>query len=291
MFERTGLYAESWNVAWRKKKTGSILNDFVTPFQIVKNNFKYWAADPFLFQYDDDFYIFAELYDYVECRGGLGYCKWNGKTFGKWKKVISESYHLSYPFIFDKDGQIYIMPESGASQTLYLYRAVDFPDKWEKMNVLRKDVVYGDTSLFEWGGRTYALTYNVRDSKEYKLVLLDMKDEINDCTIDSMYPSEHLRPAGKMFCWEGRCLRPAQNCTNDYGEGLIFYEYNIDIKGSYTEDVVQGIMPKQLTFSKNILLDGMHTYNSMNGFEVIDIKTRRFNLLNFVFRIINKFRR
>lgn len=47
MFERTALFAESWNVAWRKINRESILTDKITPFAIIKNSFRYWAADPF----------------------------------------------------------------------------------------------------------------------------------------------------------------------------------------------------------------------------------------------------
>lgn len=99
MFERTALFAESWNVAWRKINRESILTDKITPFAIIKNSFRYWAADPFLFEYENQFYIFAELYDYIKCRGCLGYCKWDGIKFSGWKKIITEAHHLSYPFI------------------------------------------------------------------------------------------------------------------------------------------------------------------------------------------------
>lgn len=53
MFERTALFAESWNVAWRKKNRESILTDKITPFAIIKNSFRYWAADPFLFEHEN----------------------------------------------------------------------------------------------------------------------------------------------------------------------------------------------------------------------------------------------
>ena len=46
-------------------------------------------------------YIFAELYDYIRCRGILGYIKYDGKQFGKWKPIIIENWHLSYSLIFE----------------------------------------------------------------------------------------------------------------------------------------------------------------------------------------------
>lgn len=288
MLERTGLYAESWNVAWRKKKCGSIFKDSQTPFNIINNEFTFWAADPFLFEYNDDIFIFAELYDYVKRLGGIGYCKWTGNGFSKWEKVITEPYHLSYPFIFEKDGQIYIMPETGADHSLYLYQAVQFPNKWEKLDPLRSNVKYGDTTPFEWNGHRYALTYDIEDINNYKLILLDFEDG-NDITLDLCY-SYLRRPAGKVFSINNIYFRPAQNCANDYGEGLIFYQYRID-QNRYTEELYKKVMPKDLKFSKNILLDGIHTYNSTSNIEVIDVKTRRFNLLNFIFRVINYIKR
>ena len=61
MLKETSLYAESWNVAWRKQGVGSILKDKKTEFTVIKNSFRYWAADPFLFEYEGKKYIFAEL--------------------------------------------------------------------------------------------------------------------------------------------------------------------------------------------------------------------------------------
>ena len=47
MLERTPLFAESWNVAWRKKPTGSLLTDFNTTFNVIDNDRNYclhiWA--------------------------------------------------------------------------------------------------------------------------------------------------------------------------------------------------------------------------------------------------------
>lgn len=104
MLERTPLFAESWNIAWRNRPVASLLEDRGTPFIILKNSFRYWAADPFIFNYNGELYIFAELYDYITRKGVIGYCKWNGVRFGRWKKVIEEDYHLSYPYIFERDG-------------------------------------------------------------------------------------------------------------------------------------------------------------------------------------------
>ena len=287
MLERTGFFAESWNVAWRKKTQGILLENQSEPFNILKNSFRNWAADPFVFKYNGETYIFAELYDYILARGCLGYCKWQGDHFGKWKKVISEPYHLSYPCIFEKDDGIYIMPESGADRSLYCYKAIRFPDQWKRMPILRKDVVLGDTTPFTWNDHDYAFSYDVENTQSYYLKLLDLENPKKDCDFKKLELQEMRRPAGKIFQHKGRWIRPAQNCTHSYGEGLVFYEFTLNDE-FFREEAVEHIYPHELQFSKMIPMDGMHTYNFNDEFEIIDLKTRRFNLLNFVCRIAHK---
>ncbi len=288
MFEKTPLFAESWNVAFRQKTVGTVLTDKSSVFTIVPNSFRYWAADPFLFEYDGITYIFAELYDYVLCRGCLGYCQIkNGKT-SAWTKVLQEDFHLSYPVIFQRDGEILMMPESGADKTLSLYRAVHFPDRWEKVSFLRDNAVLADSTPFDCNGKKYILSYDMTDLQNIRLKILDMDNPDMDrvLTVDSL---ELRRPAGNFFAVNDKVYRPAQDCTSDYGQGLVFYE--CDFSREYNEYIVQKIYPAELNFSRRIFLDGMHTYNANNDYEVIDLKTRRFNILNFYFRFLSKIRR
>lgn len=288
MLKETSIYAESWNVAWRQKSRGSILNDKETKFQVIKNSFRYWAADPFLFEHERKTYIFAELYDYVKCKGCLGYYELSSH-FPRWIPIIEETYHLSYPYIFENEQGIFIMPESGANKDLALYRAVVFPDKWEKVSIIRKNVQYGDTTPFEWNGHKYALTYNV-ETENYKLVLLNLADESRDQEIlcSNIF---YRRPAGAVFLLDGKWIRPAQDCKDGYGKGLCFYEFQMNEQEQYSEEIVKIISLDQLKLSYELYQDGMHTYNGTDNYEVIDIKTRRFNILNFVFRILGKVRR
>lgn len=290
MLERTPLFAESWNVALREKPCGTLLDDKKTPFRILKNSLRYWAADPFLFEHEGETYIFAELYDYIRCKGGLGYCKWNNGAPTEWKQVITEPYHLSYPCIFQKGTDIFIMPESGADKSLYCYKAVHFPDQWEKAQVLRKNVVYGDTTPFCVESHRYALTYDVSNTQHYALKLLNLEDAFSKDVDVSSEDWNQQRPAGNFFYYGTQLVRPAQVCVRDYGEGLNFFACSVT-DGQYQEQKIQQIMPDELTFTSACILDGMHTYNGTEKYEVIDIKTRRLNFLNLFFRFVSKIRR
>lgn len=285
MLKQTGLYAESWNVAWRKRNGNTILDNLVTEFNVVPNSKIYWAADPFVFERLGETYIFAELYDYKKRRGTLGYCKLQNNKPTKWKQVIVEDYHLSFPFLFEYKNEVYIMPESSSSESLYIYKAIAFPDKWEKVKDVRENVKYVDTTPFEYNARKVAFTYDINENDSKHLRLLDLENERNDFKID-IDEIDMRRPAGKVF---NNNIRPAQNCQEDYGKGLVFYEFEIDEKNGYKETEIKRIFPQDVKLSKSLYLDGMHTYNLSENYEVIDVKTRRFNLINLAFRIVNKF--
>lgn len=277
---KSRLFAESWNVAYRKKSSEGFPKDLDTPFTVIRNSYRYWAADPFVFEKDGETYIFAELYDYLRKRGAIGYCRLSDpqKT---WTPVIRESFHLSYPYLFSRDGQIYMIPESSQNASLLLYRAVRFPDLWEKVKVLRNNVRYVDTTPFSAFGKDLALSYDLSDPC---LRILDFSDG-QDRVADDSSP-ELKRPAGHIDF--DRRIRAAQDCSVDYGKGLVFYRFDLGEDMSYSEREILRIYPEDLQFSGKYYLDGMHTYHRSEHCEVVDVKTRRFNLLNLAVRTISK---
>lgn len=293
MLQNTPLYAESWNVAFREKPAGAILEDTETPFTVIPNNFRYWAADPFVIRWEGKTCIFAELYDYILRRGVLGYCEILDGKPGKWKPVIGENYHLSYPCLMENAGKLYMMPESGAGEALTVYEAVSFPDRWEKRVVLRSGVKFVDTTPVPCPGRKLALTHRVDDPENPRLTLIDLENKVEDREIETQEPLRS-RTAGHIFEKNGHRIRPAQFSLDTgagYGKGLIFYRCSLTEELNYSETELREVRPEELKYDKFIFLDGMHTYNANGQYEVIDIRTRRFNILNFVMRIVGKFLR
>lgn len=288
--KKTPLYAESWNVAWREAAPGTILTDWINPFTIIENSLRYWAADPFIVEKDGKTWIFAELYDYFRCRGILGVCELIPGKRCKWKPVIIEPFHLSYPCILEKDGTVYLMPESGKDQSLLLYEAVEFPYKWKRAKALRRGVSFADTTPVTNDG--LALTHQVSDAHHPQLLLIDLTGARPDVPVENQ-DLLRSRPAGKLFRCDGRLIRPIQHSWDfdkDYGKSLIFSAVTMEDARCCEKPIVE-ITPDDLRYSRPIFLDGMHTYNANDQYEVIDIKTRRFNILNFVMRIAGKFLR
>ena len=72
--------------------------------------------------------------------------------------VLQAAHSLSFPFPFVCDGQIYLCPQAAGSGQITVYRAVDFPNRWEPAAVLMRGVDAGQTMLFEADGRWWLLT-------------------------------------------------------------------------------------------------------------------------------------
>lgn len=290
MLRNTPIYAESWNVAFRHKPVGTILEDTQTPFTVIQNGFRYWAADPFIVEREGQTYIFAELYDYILRRGVLGYCTITEDKAGRWIPIIREPYHLSYPCITEIGGKLCLMPESGAGEVLTVYEATHFPDKWEKRKVLRSSVRFADTTPFPHSGSRLALTHLVENPENPQLLLIDLDGQHADIPVIGKAPLRS-RPAGHVFEWKGEKLRPAQVSQDTgagYGKALAFCRCRLDAQLHYSEEEIREIRPEDLAYDRTVYLDGMHTYNANEHYEVIDIKTRRFNILNFIMRIAGK---
>jgi len=284
--QNSPIYAESWNVAYRTAVNGGILTDRKEPFSVIPNSYSSWAADPFLFEYEGKTFLFAELYDYRLCRGTIGFTELSASGTTGWKQVIVEPFHMSYPMLFVQNGDVFMLPETSEAKELRLYRAVSFPEQWELYRVVKTGVEWVDTTLLETETAFLGYTRSL-DNIGYRF---QMNSDFVVTKIDAL-PEESLpsyRNAGAFIKTENGVLRPCQEFGNDYGTALIFRQYD---ESCENEQQAIRIAPDELRFRQRVYLQGMHTYACTGKFEVIDIKTRRFNLLNFLNRIREKIKK
>ncbi len=78
------------------------------------------------------------------------------------------------------------------------------------------------------------------------------------------------RPAGPLQWWEGRLLRPAQNCVKTYGGGVVWCEVEQLEPHAYRETPL-ALLGAQDRFP-------VHTYGQAAGFEVADFKIHLWRL-------------
>lgn len=284
------LFLRQWQVAFRKGGSANILSDKETPFVTVPNTYRYTAADPFLFNYGGKKYLFAEILDKKDCLGKIGYSVFDGEKFSEWKIIISENYHLSYPNIFEYNGEIFIIPESNQSETVYAYKAVEFPKKWEKCDPILTGIKCVDTTFLDFSGKHYMFTYDIGDDEHKKLLTYEIDTAGKTVPLRCNPVSENdfdARHGGNFICINGDIIRVSQDCDGDYGKALVFSRVEKCDILEYKETVLERVYPGDIKINASDVT-GIHTYNSDGELEVIDIHVPDHTLYTQVRRVLRK---
>ena len=195
----------------------------VALFDSSRSTLVHTQADPFVFAYGDDLFIF---YEKVE-RGGYGTIAAKKtsdfKHFKDFGVILKENYHLSYPFIFKDEDSFFLLPESGKSGETWLYQFGKFPISPEKLRrllvgdyadpwIIKRDNIY---YLFATSADGLELFYsdNLRTGEF-------VKHPQSPVTTDSRFS----RSGGGPLLVEGRLYRVAQDCSCTYGENVNLLE-------------------------------------------------------------------
>lgn len=244
-----------WDVAvFKMDKDEDIINhdyscpDVVfSPWRLIRREYHYCTgyADPFLFVKDDWLYLFyeKEIYD--------GYGVINAKRtkdLEVWEDlgtVLSEPFHLSYPNVFEHDGDVYMLPEMGMTKTITLYKAHSFPYEWKAEKVLLDGHKFADSDLFEKDGVWYLFTTIEVPEQPYGLRLYTSSEFDGEYEEHVMSPLQNCkdlitwRCGGSIFSFDGKLYRPAQKSVSYYGENLGLREITALSPDEYEEQFVK----------------------------------------------------
>jgi len=233
-----------WNVALLRADDPAALADFdpaaYRPLQVDPEVF---YADPFVAERGGRHYLFAEACPYATGKGVIVCAEVADGSPGPFRTVLERPWHLSYPYVFDLGGQTYLMPESGARGGVDIFRAIDFPDRWELERTLLEKVPLVDSTLFEHQGRLWLLagvgTPGGSDWDE--LFAWHAPALEGPWTAHARNPIKSdcrsARPGGRPLRIGGRLIRPAQRCEQAYGEALVWLEISELTPDSFEEAV------------------------------------------------------
>jgi hypothetical protein len=176
-------------------------------------------ADPFLFVRGDRLYLFVE----AQRGGGKGWITgWSTRDLSRFEPlgtVLAAPHHLSYPFVFERRGEAYLIPESAEAGEVSLYRFADFPYRPEKVRVLLRGA-YLDSTLCEEGGILYLFASSAAGLELFMLRdLLRDRAEPHPAGMITADPAR-ARCGGAPIRAGGQLFRLAQNGSRGYGERL-----------------------------------------------------------------------
>lgn len=186
-----------------------------------------FLADPFGFWRNERLHVFVEAYDYRHRLGTIEVLIYDSRyRLLDQRPVLIEPWHLSYPFVFEAEGAIWMLPEGHKSGRLTLYRAAEFPFRWEAATVIELDGLAVDATPFFHDGLWW-LAYAAADRETDKMAALHFAFAERLAGPWRPHPANAVRvdrggarPGGTPLIWEGVITLPVQDCSTTYGGAI-----------------------------------------------------------------------
>jgi hypothetical protein len=199
------------------------------------------------------------------------------------KDVLDLDYHLSYPYVFMENNEIYLMPESNANNRLEIYKCIQFPTQWELYSTAFNGEKVADASFYQDENQQKWLfvnkkadLYSPMDSELYIYKVDSL--QLNTLEAHKQNPviidSRTARNGGAIFKYNNEKYRPSQaNIEGIYGRALNLNKIKKLTIDEYIEETIITVKPN---FYKG--LNSVHHLHQVDGLFVIDAAFRKLKI-------------
>jgi len=203
-----------------------------------------FLADPFMLQVDGMWHMFFEVLDRSNRLGIIGHAtSIDGETWTYDRIVLREPFHLSYPCVFEADGDYWMVPETLGANAIRLYRAIDFPTQWEHVTDL-VPVYAADPTLFRtdrgWWMFACLTPHQHRTLALYHAEELTGPWRPHACNPIVADDPSTGRPGGRVVVDGERLYRFAQDSVPVYGRQVRAFEIVSLTPDAYEERELSG---------------------------------------------------
>jgi len=268
---------ERWRLGVLEASIGELLEGARPTVRWLPERPEGWLADPVGVR---GRVVLAEAFDPSTGRGRL--VRTGPEPDAPVVPVLRAAHHLSWPFLVEDGGEIFLLPEASATGRIQLWRAAPFPDRFEPDAVLLEDVAGVDPTVLRHGGHWYLFAGDRADQDEVRLHLFVAEALRGPWRRHPMSPVVDdlgsARPAGPVFAHEGRLFRPAQDCTRTYGGAVVINRIEVLTPDLYREVPIARLDPDPA----GPCPDGLHTLAASEAGILIDGKRERRSLRAFL---------
>jgi len=238
-----------------------------------------YLADPFGLQRADALHVFVEAYDYRSKRANierhefaLDGLQWRGKS-----TVLDLPVHLSYPYVFEHEGETWMLPESHQANEVALYRGDASLNRWERFTPLLSGLPVADASLIQHEGNWWMFYTLVgkggRDQRELHVAhARSLFGPWTVCENNPVLVDRHgARPAGRPFVdAQGLVCLPVQDCSGGYGSATRMLRM-VELRPECVRiEAVDWRLTGEMASDDHV--DGLHTVSACGEFTLIDVK-------------------
>ncbi len=273
-----------WRLALRNDSATSLIEqegpESLQAFRWIESPRGHSWADPWLLMQQDQIWLFFEDFRYCDNRGVISCAEVNPDgSLGPVQTALDTGTHLSYPAVFEHEGQVYMVPECSHTKAVPLFRATRFPNQWTFEGNLLEGQSLVDTTLLYEGGMWWMFTTELEPTGCAVTLLLLYAESLagpwayhpaNPISKDVRY----ARNAGRIFRSSNRLFRMSQDCARCYGYSFTANEILTLSCTEYQEKAFKTIEP---SWSPGLI--GTHSYaragliEAIDGY-VIDVRSR-----------------
>jgi hypothetical protein len=272
------LYINQWTLGYCRGDIKNVIRtkSFTQEITWLKSSsVDYYSADPFLLKTKNgNYHLFFEYFPSDESYGKISLMTFNNDFELLDQKILLDTKsHLSYPFIFKENDNIYVFPESGDAGSLscYLYdplkQSLNFQQEIMKLPLLDSTILKYDNKYWIFG------TLKGIDSTNKKLYIYFSKSLMGPYTPHPCNPVINslnaCRPAGNLIEVDGAIYRPSQNCEKIYGESVTISKITILNESDYFEEPYMVIDMKKNSDTNHGMI-GLHTINALDDIIIVD---------------------
>lgn len=235
----------------------------------IKNPPNRFFADPFVVTKDNRTICLVEDYSYQQKRGCVTAVEITGRKYNILGPIIQEIFHMSFPYVFEYEGALYMVPETYEANAIRLYKCVDFPMKWEYQKDVMANVKAVDTMIFEYEGKWWLFT-NAYDDDAATLLAF-----YSDNPLSGVWTAHEQNPLifdsnkarnGGILSNGAEIIRSRQKQDfNMYGASLTLAKITNLTSSTFREEEIGKILPE--FFPK---LKGCHHIHSNEKYTVYD---------------------
>jgi len=275
--KRLVSHEPNWRIGWRSLAGGPTTMEALRwpdarGWTWLEDTAASYYADPFIFERDGVIAVFCEEYLYRSSKGVISVFTIDAQGRRSEPTIVVERpHHLSYPFLFDHDGALWMMPESSSAGALELLRCDEFPLRWSPHGSVLTGRSLSDATLARHGDQwIMTAATNAPGASTWDTLSIFRsgspfgpwrEDGGGPCLIDA----SAARPAGNWAKVGGAWRRPAQDCRTGYGQGTAICRLDALGEGAFSQTVIGRLAPPPGSPSR-----GVHTLNAGAGFEAID---------------------
>ena len=256
-----------------------IVNEgFVPEIHWIKDNYKRgWFADPFILRITEtEIILLVEEWIYKFNRGVISQVRISREDYSikEVKTIINTGKHMSFPIYYRQGGKVFIYPEQSEQGETWIYEYDEETCIAKELRLLNPNDVVDTTILELKDNKKVLLCTTAPNHNGEVLDIYPYMDEIFSDVKPIMsirFPRKTARNAGMPFRVNGKLYRPAQDCTNIYGECVEIQEVLVG-----KNDI--SFVPCNRIYSPNIEYNlGFHTFNVFNNYYIaVDAYKRRF---------------